>query len=184
MTGRASPKRDAVLAVLRSNSAGATNAQLIDATRRSAMLINSMLKTLVAAGKAFVIPRCPRSLYFASVEAMEAARPAAVEALAAAKREAVAKRTTRRKLASQELSRVRKVQHVKAKAVRIKAPKSAKAVALKTWPQAEPIKPRIRPGPRSGWGPDDPMHITPNTVRTYCSAPLPSGFCSNTHSQF
>ena len=194
MIARPAPMRDAILAALRTAPHGLTALQVGAITGQRSPALDTALCTMGKRGHLAVLRRAPKSLFFATAEALEAARPA-VEAERA---ETLQSTRGRQAEARREADRVRaKLRYRKAPAARApratkvakpKVAKIAKKVDLSKsakWPQAEPIKPRVRTGPRTGWGPDDPMRETPDTIYTYCSAPLLSGgLHTNTHSQF
>ena len=169
------PVRPVVLAMLTNHPAGMTAQQLTAATGLQCDQVTSALYGLTSLAQAFVIPYSRRSVFFATASDMEAAR----EAVAAAR------------VTTAEIMRARSVQRKAAAVARAPAVKAAPKPkppkpALKRGPKFELNKPaaRIRTGPRTGWGPDDPMTITPNTIYTPCPSPRLAGFRSNTHSQF
>lgn len=183
---RASPKRDAITAALRSAPGGMTNGQVVAATGQSTARVAATLKNMIGLGLVFAIPCNPYGRYFASAEQMEAARPGVVAAQAALKAGCVERRTDRLRAASRARADVRKAKRAEAKAIRVKAKAKARAAfspAQKCRPKVASTKP-AQPAGRKGWGPNDPMHRTPNTIYTFCPSPAPTGFRSNTHSQF
>ena len=189
---RPSPLRDQIAAALRAAPHGLTAQQVGAITGQRSPALDTALCTMGKRGHLAVLRRAPKSLFFATAEALEAARPA-VEAERA---ETLQSTRGRQAEARREADRVRaKLRYRKAPAARApRAPKVAKPKVAKIakkvdlsksakWPQAEPIKPRVRTGPRTGWGPDDPMVFTDTTrVTRYPTHPI--GLGTNTHSQF
>lgn len=159
-----------VLDALAPLKSGATIAEISKITGLASTSITSAIIRMRAVGQIFCIHRPMRSRYFACPVVCAAAEPQ-VLAMWAAHDASRAERKRLYEAAAHRLSYVR-----------LTVPRAINPAFVNSV-KPEKAKPKVATPTRKGWGRNDPVHITADTIITICP-PLPRALRTNTHSQY